>query len=136
MSIKIIHKIITYSIALVWIVNGLFCKVLNFSPRHTQIVAEILNLNTTSSYHLTVLIGLLEILMSLWIISGFKTKLNSIVQISVVASMNILEFFLVPDLLLWGKLNSIFALIFIILIYTNEFYINQKITLQKNVIIS
>ena len=35
--------------------------------------------------------------------------------------MNIWEFIIAPDLLLWGKLNSVFALLFIALIYFNEF---------------
>ena len=40
--------------------------------------------------------------------------------------MNTLEFFLAPDLLLWGKLNSLFAFIFIIAIYYSEFYLNKE----------
>jgi hypothetical protein len=76
---------------------------------------------------LTVLIGLSEIIMAAWILSGYKTKLNAIVQIGVVVMMNTLEFILVPDLLLWGKLNSLFAFIFILVVYYNEFYLNKKL---------
>ena len=64
--------------------------------------------------------------MAVWILSGYKTKLNAIAQITVVAIMNILEFILVPDLLLWGKINSLFAFIFISVVYFNEFYFNTK----------
>ena len=64
--------------------------------------------------------------MAVWILSAYKTKLNAIVQIAIVATMNILEFMLVPDLLLWGKLNSLFAFIFILVVYFNEFYFNNK----------
>ncbi len=119
-----LHKILTYCIATVWIANGLFCKVLNFVPRHEQIVARILG--GDHSRQLTVLIGLSEIIMAAWILSGYKTKLNAIVQIGVVVMMNTLEFILVPDLLLWGKINSIFALLFILVVYFNEFYLNKK----------
>lgn len=119
-----IHKILTYCIATVWIVNGLFCKVLNLVPRHEQIVARILGEN--HSRLLTILIGLSEIIMAVWILSGYKTKLNAIAQITIVATMNTLEFILVPDLLLWGKLNSLFAFIFILVVYFNEFYFNKK----------
>lgn len=114
----------TYCIATVWIANGLFCKVLNLVPRHEQIVARILGDN--HSRLLTILIGLSEIIMAVWILSGYKTKLNAVAQITVVATMNILEFILVPDLLLWGKLNSLFAFIFISVVYCNEFYLNKK----------
>ena len=119
-----IYKILTYCIATVWITNGLFCKVLNLVPRHEQIVARILG--DDHSRLLTILIGLSEIIMAVWILSGYKTELNAIVQITVVATMNTLEFLLVPDFLLWGKLNSLFAFIFILVVYFNEFYLNKK----------
>lgn len=64
--------------------------------------------------------------MAVWIVSAYKTKLNAIAQIAVVAAMNTLEFILVPDLLLLGKLNSLFAFIFILVVYYNEFYLNKK----------
>ncbi|HMK06255.1 MAG TPA: DoxX-like family protein [Flavobacterium sp.] len=124
MTKKTIHKIVTYCIAAVWIVNGLFCKVLNLVPRHEQIVARILGDNY--SRPLTILIGISEIIMAVWILSGYKSKLNAIAQIIIIASMNTLEFILAPDLLLWGKLNSLFAFLFILVVYFNEFLLNKK----------
>lgn len=118
------YKIVIYCIATVWIVNGLFCKVLNLVPRHEQIVARILG--NTYSRSLTILIGFSEIIMAVWILSNYKTRLNAIAQIVVIATMNTLEFILAPDLLLWGKLNSLFAFLFILVIYFNEFYLNKK----------
>ena len=119
-----IFKILNYGTATVWIANGLFCKVLNLVPRHEQIVAKILG--DDYSRPLTILIGLSEIIMAVWILSAYMTKLNAIAQITIVATMNTLEFILVPDLLLWGKLNSLFAFIFILIVYFNEFYFNKK----------
>lgn len=115
----------SYSIATVWIANGLFCKVLNLAPRHEQIVSAILG--NEYSRTLTILIGLLEIGMAVWIMSEYKTRINAIVQITIIATMNTIEFILVPDLLLWGKFNSFLALLLIIAIYFNEFYGNKKI---------
>jgi len=128
MNNRKLYKILTFCIALVWILNGLFCKVLNLVPRHEQIVARILGYDY--SRVLTILIGLSEIAMAVWILSKFKSRLNAIAQIAIVGLMNTLEFILVPDLLLWGKLNSLFALIFILVVYFNEFYLNKKITQQ------
>lgn len=119
-----IYKILIYCISIVWIVNGFFCKVLNLVSRHEQIVGRILS--NEYSRPLTILIGLSEIMMAIWILSGYKTKLNVISQILIVAIMNSLEYILVPNLLLWGKLNSVFALMFILVIYLNEFYLNEK----------
>ena len=98
---------------------------LNLVPRHEQIVARILG--DDYSRPLTILIGLSEIIMAIWFLSKIKSKLNAVVQISVVATMNILEFILVPDLLLLGRLNSLFALLFIGLVYYNEFVLTKKL---------
>ena len=117
-------KLIHYFIAAVWIANGLFCKVLNLAPRHQQIVGRI----SGNEYAgiLTKFIGVSEILMAVWILSGIKSRLNAIAQIVIVATMNIIEFFIVPDLLLWGKMNSFFALLFIGLVFYHEFLLNEK----------
>jgi hypothetical protein len=118
------NKILNLIIASVWLANGILCKVLNLVPRHQEIVGTILN--NDYSKPLTILIGCSEILMAIWILSRFKPKLNAIVQIGVIAFMNILEFALTPDLLLWGRLNAVFAFLFILLIYFNEFVWNKK----------
>jgi len=128
MANRKIYKILTFCIATVWIVNGLFCKVLNLVPRHEQIVARILG--DDHARVLTLLIGLSEIGMALWILSRYKSRLNAITQISIVGIMNTLEFILVPDLLLWGKLNSLFAIVFILVVYLNEFYLNKNLVQQ------
>jgi hypothetical protein len=121
---KRIHQFLTNCIASIWLINGLFCKVLNFVPRHEKIVAKILE--TSHARPLTIAIGCAEIIMAIWIISNVRTKLNAIVQAIVIAVMNIIEFVLAPDLLLWGRWNAIFALLLIIIILYNEFYLNRQ----------
>jgi hypothetical protein len=68
--------------------------------------------------------------MAIWIISNIKSRLNAITQIFIIAAMNMLELIFVPDMLLWGKANGIFAFILIFAIYFNEFYLNKKIVNQ------
>lgn len=123
MNKKRIHSILTLCIASVWIANGLFCKVLNLVPRHQQIVERILGGHYAKP--LTILIGLSELVMAVWILSRYRSKFNAIAQMLTVAAMNIIEFLLVPDLLLWGKFNSLFALLFIIIVYFNEFHLSK-----------
>ena len=122
------HSIITFFIAAVWFANGLFCKVLNFVPRHQEIIARILGDDHARS--LTLMIGLLEVAMSAWILSGIRRRFCALTQMVLVASMNTLEFFLVPDLLLWGKVNAVFASMFMLLIYYNEFYLHRNLSRQ------
>jgi hypothetical protein len=122
------HLILNYLIAAVWLINGLFCKVLNLVPRHQEIVATILG--TGHSRLMTVLIGISETGMAVWILTGSWSRLNAVTQIVVIAAMNTLEFILVPDLLLWGRANAFFAILLIILIYYNEFHLNKRVALQ------
>src|ERR1700748_801038 len=119
---------LNYLIAIVWIANGLFCKVLNLVPRHQAIVARIIG--SAHAEFLTRAIGFSEIAMAVWIVSGFRTKLNAITQVVIIATMNSLEFILAPDLLLWGRFNALFAFLFILLILYNEFYLRNRQTQQ------
>ncbi|TXF75068.1 DoxX-like family protein [Chryseobacterium sp.] len=120
-----IYNFLNYFFALVWLVNGLFCKVLNLEPRHQEIVARILG--GEHSKILTFAIGISEVLMSVWILLKILSKLNAVTQIIIIAAMNIIEFIVVPDLLLWGKFNIIFVLFFIALIYYKEFILKKEI---------
>jgi DoxX-like family len=124
MQNKIKYSILNYFIAIIWLINGFFCKVLNLVPRHQQIVARILG-NEFAPF-LTKIIGFAEIGMVIWILSKFHTRLNAITQIVIIATMNLIEFFYANDLLLWGKLNALFAILFMLLIYANEFIFNHK----------
>ncbi|MBK8350590.1 MAG: DoxX-like family protein [Saprospirales bacterium] len=116
------NKILTTLIALVWLVNGLFCKVLHLVPRHEMIVSRILGF--VYAPFLTKLIGISEILICIWIMSNIKSRWCAITQIILVATMNIIEYNFAQDLLLFGKLNLVFASLFILVVYYNEFILN------------
>lgn len=124
MNKSIIHKVLTILISLVWLINGLYAKVLGFVPRHQQIVARILGIEI--SFVAVKVIGALEICMFIWVISRKFSRLAAVVQIVIVMAMNILEFILVPDLLLFGRMNIIIALVFVCVVYINEFIIKPK----------
>lgn len=125
---ELLHSLLKYVFTFIWLANGLFCKVLNLVPRHQTIIATILGKKFAP--HFTILIGCVEIIMAIWIISGYKSRLNALVQMALIVLMNSIEFILVPDLLLWGKLNAFFALLLIFTIYTNEYYLRPKLNIQ------
>jgi hypothetical protein len=112
-------KILPLIIALVWLANGLLAKVFNLVPRHTEIVGNILG--EEYARPLTVLIGCSEIALGIWIYLGFYRKPTAIAQIAIILTMNTLETLLVPDLLLWGYLNPVFAVLFCGLIWYHGF---------------
>lgn len=123
------YQILTYFIASVWFINGLFCKVLNLVPRHQKIVGRITGYDHANA--LTLLIGISEIAMAVWILSARYSRLNAVVQILIIAFMNAMELALAPDLLLWGKANAFFALLFILLIFYNEFHFDRILFLKQ-----
>ncbi len=120
------YKILRIAYALIWLANGLLCHVLNLVPRQQEIVATILG--PEHARLLTVAIGISEVLMAVWILSGIRSRLNAIFQIAVIAVMNTLEFIQVPGLLLWGSFNAFFALLLILVISYNEFQLKPKIS--------
>ena len=127
-----IHSLFTYLISGVWLINGLFCKIINLVPRHQQIVATISG--TDHPRLLTIIIGLAETLMSIWILSRKYHRLNAILQIIIILTMNAFEFFLTPNLLLWGRMNAVFALLLIAVIWYNQFVLNKSLTQEKHVL--
>lgn len=106
---------VRFFISLVWLVNGLFCKLLNLVPRHQQIVARIAGEEHAALFTKT--IGSLEILMAVWILSRVRQRFCTVVQMLLVAVMNVIEFLQAPDLLLFGKGNTVVAAGFILLLF-------------------
>ena len=125
-------RIVNILIALVWLVNGLYCKVLNYVPRHQQIVARILGDDYAGI--LTRAIGVSEIGMAIWVLTGIKHRWCAIAQILLVATMNIIEFILAPDLLLFGRVNIIIAFIFIIVIFLHEFIAERSSLRSRSIL--
>jgi hypothetical protein len=121
---RLLHITFTALICLVWFINGLFCKVLDLVPRHRLIVSEILGDEYASFF--TFAIGMAEMFMVVWILSGVSARFCAIFQMTIIGTMNIIEFTSVPHLLLFGKLNIVFASLFIVLIYINEFVLKDK----------
>jgi hypothetical protein len=121
----LIKTVLTISIALVWLINGLFCKLLNFVPRHQLIVSRILGEEYAGIA--TKMIGISEVLMCIWVLSKIKSLYCALTQMIVIAAMNIIEFLLAPDLLLFGRINIILATVLILVIFLNEFVIGKEI---------
>lgn len=116
--------ILNMLVAMVWLINGLFAKLLNFVPRHREIVAEILG--SQHAGWMTNAIGVGEVLLALWILSWRFPRVVAVIQILLVAAMNALELALVPDLLLWGPFNVLFAFVFIVAVFCNGFLLRAR----------
>jgi len=68
--LKSLYFAIRVLIGLVWLINGLICKVLMLVPRHNEIVSKILG--EKHALLLTHTIGIGEIALAIWIWSGLS----------------------------------------------------------------
>ena len=74
---EILHYIyLEHLLGSVWFAMGLYCKVLGLITRHELIVGEILGKEIAPFF--TPLIGVGEVLLGLWIVTGYQRKLTSV----------------------------------------------------------
>jgi uncharacterized membrane protein YphA (DoxX/SURF4 family) len=106
-----LHDYFRHFIATVWLLNGLYCKILGQVPRHEQIVETILG--ATYSHELTILIGVLEICLGIIIYLNIQAKFIAIFQIVIVMTMNLLEFAIGSRMAIMGCMESPFCLNFL-----------------------
>lgn len=98
-------RLASFVIAGVWLVNGLVAKLLGFAPRHEAIVARFFG--EAAAPLLVRLIGLGEITMALWILSGRERWLCFLAQAFLIITMNTLELWQARDLLLFPRLMPV-----------------------------
>lgn len=111
MSVRGLSRIF---LAAVWLGMGLGAKVLGLAPRHREIVARVLGEKHADT--LTIAIGLGEVGMAAWILSGRFPRTCAATQIALVIAMNVLELTIARDLLLFGAWNGVVAAAFILVV--------------------
>ena len=109
------HKAAAIFIALVWLVFGLGFKVLNLVPRHTAIVAAVLGERIARPA--TLLVGIAEVFIAGWVLSGKRPRLCAGVQTAAILSMNTFEILYARELLLSWPLMLTANALFISLIW-------------------
>jgi hypothetical protein len=81
-------KLARIAIALVWLYNGLWCKVLGACPGHAAIVAGLPGLDSATATRLLAAIGLFETALAVWVLSGRWKILGALVQTLLILGMN------------------------------------------------
>jgi len=101
----------TIFIGSIWIFHGMYSKIFDGIPRHRQIVERILG--TGIADVATVVIGVMEVILGLWIFSRVWRRCCALVQTLALVTMNFLEILLAKDLLISasGMVALNFALI-------------------------
>jgi hypothetical protein len=76
------------AIALVWLYQGLWCKLLNRAPNHQKIVATVPFLSGSQAREALIALGSLECVLAAWVLSGFRMQEAALTQTLLLGFMN------------------------------------------------
>lgn len=91
----------TAVLAAVWLVHGLYNKLLGGSPRHLAIVQSVPGLQGDIGRHVLLAVGAGEVLIAAWMLSRRAPRWCAAVQTVALLSMNAVELTYARRLLLW-----------------------------------
>ena len=94
-------RLIRFSIALVWLYEGLWCKVLGGVPRHAAVISSVPFIGPAGSRIALIVLGLVECGIAAWVLSGYRMRQAAIMQTVLLVAMNagglIWAWRLIPD---------------------------------------
>jgi hypothetical protein len=90
-----------FVVAGVWLIHGLYNKLLGGSPRHLAIVQSVPGLAGAAGTRMLLAVGLFEVALAVWVISRRAPRLCAATQMVVLLSMNVVELTYARRLLLW-----------------------------------
>jgi hypothetical protein len=93
-----VRTLLPLVIGSVWVFHGLYSKLLGGIPRHRAIVGRILGSHLAGIA--TPVIGGLEVLLGIWVFTGWRPVACAAVQTAALVTMNALEIALATDLLI------------------------------------
>jgi len=88
-------------VAAVWLVHGLYNKLLGGSARHLAIVQAVPGLSGAAGRRVLVAVGVFEVGVAVWMLSRRAPRLCAATQTVALLSMNVLELTYARPLLLW-----------------------------------
>jgi uncharacterized membrane protein YphA (DoxX/SURF4 family) len=92
---------IAAAVAAVWLVHGLYNKLLGGSPRHLAIVQSVPGFDGEAGRAVLTLVGICEVAIAIWILSKRAPRACAVVQTAALISMNLVELTYARHLLLW-----------------------------------
>jgi uncharacterized membrane protein YphA (DoxX/SURF4 family) len=93
--------LLTLLVASVWLIHGLYNKLLHGSTRHLAIVQSVPWFGGSTGEHTLMAVGLLETGIGLWVLVGSAPRLCAAVQTVLLPTMNVVELTFARHLLLW-----------------------------------
>jgi hypothetical protein len=89
------------AVASVWLVHGLYNKLLHGSPRHLAIVQSVPGFRGMAGVRMLAVVGVAEVGIALWMLSGLLAIPCAAAQTVALMSMNVVELRYARPLLLW-----------------------------------
>lgn len=80
--------LIRASIALVWLYQGLWCKLLGGVPRHEAVVGAVPFIGPAAARGVLIVLGLAECCIAVWVLSGKRMRDAAITQTVLLIVMN------------------------------------------------
>lgn len=80
--------LIRTSIALVWLYQGLWCKLLNGSPRHQAVAGAVPFIGPAAARSVLIVLGVAECCIAAWVLSGKQMRYAAIAQTALLIAMN------------------------------------------------
>ena len=77
------------AIALVWLYQGLWCKLLRRERRHQNIIGTVPFLDGTQARQALAALGALECVLAVWVLSGFRAREAALIQTLLLVCMNV-----------------------------------------------
>jgi uncharacterized membrane protein YphA (DoxX/SURF4 family) len=81
-------RLIRLSIALVWLYQGLWCKLLGRTPRHEAVVAAVPFLSAAQGHAALLVLGIVECGVAAWVLSGRRARESALFQTALLLIMN------------------------------------------------
>jgi hypothetical protein len=115
-------KLIRLSIALVWLYQGLWCKVLGGVPHHQAVISAVPLIGPAAAPIALMVLGLVECGIAAWILSGQRMRQAAIVQTALLFAMNasglIWAWRFIPDPI--GMIVQNFAFLLLVWVATED----------------
>jgi DoxX-like protein len=87
-QVVVSDRLIRLAIAMVWLYQGLWCKVLGGAPRHEAVIAAAPFIGPAAARGAMVAIGLVECGLAVWVLSGWRMRWAALAQTAQLVGMN------------------------------------------------
>jgi len=76
------------SLALVWLYQGLWCKLLGRMPHHQEVIGSVPFLDGAAGHIALIALGVIECAIAVWVVSGRWARLAAAAQTALLMAMN------------------------------------------------